>query len=62
MHGAATWLELAERARALADNMRDVAERLALLDVVADYERQARGAGLATVDAGWFGAYQSHGW
>ncbi len=62
MHGAATWLELAASVRVLADNMRDVAERRALLDVVAEYERQARGIGLAVVDAGWFGAYPSRGW
>jgi hypothetical protein len=55
MHGAAIWLELAERARTRADDIRDPAERLAALAIVADYETQARDSGPAAGSA-WFSA------
>ena len=43
MHTGATWLELASRARLVADSMSDPSERTAMLDIAADYEQQARG-------------------
>ena len=63
MHTAATWLELAAHARAVADSILDRAERRAILDiVVADYERQAQEASLGLEPARYFGAYSSPVW
>jgi len=56
MHGAAIWWELASRARSLADSMNDLAERRALLDVVTEYERQARGTVFPGTEPDWLGA------
>jgi hypothetical protein len=60
MHTAATWLELAAHARAVADSTLDRVERRAMLDiVVADYERQAQEASLS---ARYFDIYSSPIW
>jgi hypothetical protein len=55
MHGATIWLELAERARTRADDIRDPAERIAALAIVADYETRARDVGPGAGSA-WFSA------
>jgi hypothetical protein len=64
MHSAAMWLELAERARSLADGMADPTERSAALAIVSDYEMQARNAGLASTagSVAFSGAYPSRTW
>jgi hypothetical protein len=41
MHTIVTWLELAARARSLADEMSDLTERTEMLDIAASYEQRA---------------------
>jgi hypothetical protein len=62
MHTAATWLELASSTRAIPDSILDLAERCAMLDIVADYERQAQEVSLCLEPALLFGAYSSPVW
>jgi hypothetical protein len=62
MHTAATWLELATQTRAVADSILDRAERRAMLDTVADYERQAEEIPICLEPARCFGAYPSPIW
>src|SRR6185437_11452177 len=62
MHTAATWLELASHTRAIADGILDRAERCVILDVVADYERQAQEVFLCLEPTRLFGAYSSPIW
>lgn len=62
MHTAATWLELASRARLVADSMSDPSERTAMLDIAADYEQQAQGTPSHPETALYLGAYQSRIW
>ena len=47
MHTAATWLELAANTRTIADSILDRAERCVMLDIAADYERQAQESSFA---------------
>ena len=62
MHTAATWLDLAAHTRAIADRILDRATRRAMLEIVADYERQAHEAFLPLEPARCFGAYSSRVW
>ena len=59
MHTAATWLELASYTRAIADSILDRAERCMMLDIVADYERQAQDVFVCLEPALLFGANSS---
>jgi hypothetical protein len=62
MHGAAIWLELAERTRSRADGMPDLAERRAALAIVAEYEAQARDAGPSVSSPSFHAASPSRIW
>ena len=62
MHTAATWLEMASYTRAIADSILDRAERCVMLDIVADYERQAQKVSLCLEPAVLFGSYSSPIW
>src|SRR5690349_15583771 len=44
MHGAANWLDLAEKYRTLADWMRNLAARQAMLEISAEHEAAAEAA------------------
>ena len=59
MHTSATWLELASHTRAIADSILDRAERCVMLDIVADYERQAQEVFLCLEPTLFFGSYSS---
>jgi len=62
MHNTATWFELAERRRSLADGMTDAAERRASLAIAADDEAQARDA-VPPAGSLWFStAYPARVW
>jgi hypothetical protein len=57
MHTVATWLELAAHARSVADDMSDPTERTEMLDIVSNYERQARETVSYWEITRYFGAY-----
>jgi hypothetical protein len=62
MHTAATWLDLAAHTRAIADSLLDRRARRAMLDVAAEYDRQAQETCLSLEPARCFGAYSSPIW
>jgi hypothetical protein len=59
MHTAATWLELAAHTRAIADDIPDLAE---ILDIAANYERQAQEIAFHPEPTRYFGACPSVTW
>jgi hypothetical protein len=62
MHTAATWLDLEAQTRAIADCILDRRARRAMVDIAADYERQAQEAYLPLEPARCFGAFSSPIW
>ena len=55
MYTVATWLDLAARARSVADGMDDPIERAEMLDIVMSYEQQAHEVASHSESALYFG-------
>jgi len=62
MHASDTWQELIALTRSLADAFKEPTDRSAMLEVVADYERQAMDGSSVLAAARVYGMYTSRSW
>jgi hypothetical protein len=62
MHTHGTWQELIALTRSIADALKDPTDRLAMLEIVTDYERSAGELGSALAASRIGGIYQSKIW